>query len=103
MKQLSELTKLEPTKRVNETKFIELLVDEEKNDKIPNAKSTKEKSELYGIEIKPLNNLFKAYYIDETKLLDGNNSEISSKSKTYGCSRKNRFNKLGLHMFKAKF
>ena len=73
MRDLSKQTKLEPNDRVIKiNKFLELFKDPErikiinkKNKKEPPKEliSSKEKSELYGIEIKSLNKLFKAYYM----------------------------------------
>ena len=93
MRDLAKQTKLEPNDRVMKiNKFLELFKDPERK-KIKNKKnkkeppkelpSSKEKSELYGIEIKPLNKLFKAYYMKDTKLTAGNNKTISSKDRTF--------------------
>ena len=83
MQKLSEYTKLEPKQRINKTnEFIKLLTNEEKGqDK--KKMSSKEKADFYGIEIKPNNERFKAYYIQPTKLLDGNNKEIEEKQNTF--------------------
>ena len=59
MKQLAKLTKLDPTERVGKmNEFIKLLEDPEKDKDHPERLSAKEKSELYGIKVKPLNELF---------------------------------------------
>ena len=64
MKLLAQYTKLEPTDRVNKTnEFLELLNDEETDEEHPERKSAKAKSDYYGIEIKPLNELYNAYYM----------------------------------------
>ena len=36
-----------------------------------------------GIEVKPVNNLFTAYYMKETKLIGGNNKPIKSNDRTF--------------------
>ena len=99
MKELAKKTKLEPYDRIKKTnEFLELLKDPEiekpkKNKKNKNENenskpiekklSALDKSELYGIEVKPLNKLFKAYYMKDTKLIAGNNKSISSRDKTF--------------------
>ena len=93
MRDLAKQTKLEPKDRVFKiNQFLELFEDPERK-KIKNKKnkkeppkelmSSKEKSELYGIKIKPLNKLFKAYYMKDTILTAGNNKKISSKDRTF--------------------
>jgi hypothetical protein len=77
MKQLAKYTKLEPTQRVQKTnEFIKLLEDPTKDKEHPERKSAKEKSDLYGIKVKPLNELFTGYIMSETKLIGGNNKSI---------------------------
>ena len=84
MRELAKYTKLEPLDRVNKTnQFLKLLTDPEKDPKNPSKLSAKEKSELYGIEVKPVNNLFTAYYMKETKLIGGNNKPIKSNDRTF--------------------
>ena len=57
MEKISEYTRLGPNNRVNEmNKFIELLEDNTKNEKT--NWSSKEKTELYGIQIKSIKNYF---------------------------------------------
>ena len=82
MRELAKYTKLEPKVRVQETnEFIKLLQDDEKANE--ESLSSKEKSEYYGIQISPLNELFDAYYMNETKLIGGNNKVIHSNDKKF--------------------
>ena len=82
MKELAKYTKLEPEERVKATNdFIKLLEDPEKKDN--NTLSAKEKMDLYGIKVSPLNELFDAYYMNETKLIGGNNKVIHSNDKKF--------------------
>ena len=81
MKKLADYTKLTPKDRVNKTnEFLNLLVE---TSKIGNKLSSKEKSELYGIEVSPLDKLHKAYNIKETTLLAAKNKVISTKDKIF--------------------
>ena len=58
MKELAKYTKLEPIDRVKKTnEFLNLLSDKERDKKNPNSLSSKEKCDLYGIEVKPVNSL----------------------------------------------
>ena len=71
MKELAKYTKLEPNERVQATNdFLKLLQDNEKGN--PESMSAKEKMEYYGIRISPVNELFDAYYMDETSTIGGN-------------------------------
>ena len=84
MKELAKITKLEPNERVQKTnEFIKLLEDPTKDSKHPEKLSAKEKSDLYGIKIEPLNELFTAYYMKETKLIGGNKKEVHSNDRTF--------------------
>ena len=81
MKKLADYTKLTPKDRINKTnEFLKLLVETEK---IKGKISSKEKSELYGIEVKALDQLHKAYNMKETILLGNNKTEISTKDKVF--------------------
>ena len=87
MKELAKYTKLEPKDRVNKTnEFIKLLVDpaKENSDQL----SAKEKSDLYGIEVFPCKELFKAYYMKETKLIGGGKKEVHSSDRTFNVLEK---------------
>ena len=82
MKELARYTKLEPFERVKATnEFIKLLEDPEKANE--ESLSSKEKMELYGIKVSPLNELFDAYYMNETQLVGGNNKIIHANNKTF--------------------
>ncbi len=81
MKELEKYTKLDPENRVNNiNEFIKLISDK---NAYQNCLSPKEKCELYGIEIEPINNLFDAYYMKEPKLLGENSKEIHSNDRIF--------------------
>ena len=81
MKQLADYTKLNPKDRINKTnEFLNLLKETKK---MEGKLSSKEKSELYGIEITALDQLHKAYNMKDTILLANNKKEISSKDKVF--------------------
>ena len=68
MRKLANETKLNPDDRILKTNnFLKLLQETKKKDGYD--KSSKEKSEFYGIEVKPLDKMHKAYYMEETPLL----------------------------------
>ena len=68
MRKLANETKLNPDDRIFKTNnFLKLLQETKKKDGYD--KSSKEKSEFYGIEVKPLDKMHKAYYMEETLLL----------------------------------
>ena len=93
MRDLAKKTKLEPNDRVFKTnQFLELfknderkkIIDKKDKEKPPiELPSSKEKSDLYGIEIKPLNKLYTAYYMKETKIIAGNNKKLTPKDKVF--------------------
>jgi len=89
MKNLANYTKLDPKFRITKTnEFLKLLVEtknkEIKRDgKVIKELSSKEKSELYGIEISALDQLHKAYNMKETELLAGNKKAITAKDKIF--------------------
>ena len=64
---------------------IIFFIEDKKDNKVEYEEfpSSKEKSELYGIEIKPLNKLFTAYYMKDSKLFAGNNKKITPKDKVF--------------------
>ena len=97
MKKLANFTKLTPEDRINKTnEFLNLLVEterkkEEEDDKKSNSEdnkkvkikiseddklSSKEKSDLYGIEVKALDKSHAAYYMKETILIGAENKQI---------------------------
>ena len=82
MKQLADYTKLTPKDRINKTnEFLKLLTETKKKNK--DTLSAKEKSDLYGIEVKELDKLHKAYYMKETVLIGGNKKVIKPKDKLF--------------------
>ena len=84
MRELAKYTKLNPIDRVQKTnEFLKLLTDPTKDPKNPKNLSSKEKSELYGIEIKPIDKLFDAYYMKETKLIGEGKKIIKSNDRTF--------------------
>ena len=89
MKELANYTKLEPFDRVKKTnEFLKLLTDDKRDPKYPDRLSAKEKYELYGIEVKPLNKLFKAYYMEEPELIAGNKKVITAKDRKFPVLKK---------------
>ena len=83
MKEISKRTKTYPIDYIKHfEKFLYLLQNTEKT-KDKNNLNTKDKLELYGIEIKPCSKLFKAYYIKDSVLKDGKNKIISSQNKFF--------------------
>ena len=82
MKELSKTTKIDPMTRILLTnKFLEFLEDPEKRDN--NQLSAKEKSELYGIEVKLPKDPFRGYLMKETKLIAGNNKKMNTRDKMF--------------------
>ena len=89
MKILAKYTKLEPTKRAKKTdEFIKLLEDPTKDAEHPERKTAKEKSDLYGIKVEPLNELFTGYIMKETKLIGGNKKEVHSNDRIFNVLEK---------------
>ena len=87
MRELANYTKLEPIERVKATnEFIKLLEDPEKVKE--DSLSAKEKMELYGIKVSPLNELFDAYYMNQTQLVGGNNKIVHANNKTFPLLKK---------------
>ena len=84
MKKLADYTKLTPADRIKKTnEFLNLLVEKDKDPNNKSKLSAKEKSELYGIEVKALDKLHKAYYMKETELVGGNRKRVSPKDKIF--------------------
>ena len=50
--------------------------------------TSKEKSDFYGIEVEPVNDVFTAYYMKETKLIGGNNKDVHSNDRTFNVLKK---------------
>ena len=89
MRELAKYTKLEPIDRVKKTnEFLNLLSDKERDLQHPDRLSSKEKCDLYGIEVKPVDNLFDAYYMKETKLIGGNKQEVYPTDRTFPVLKK---------------
>ena len=81
MNNISQLTKMEPDKKVKEiNKFIELLKDETEDKNIQEKWSSYKKYEYYGIQVEPPKELFTAYYMKETQILDGKNKNYNAKN-----------------------
>ena len=84
MRELAKYTKLNPGDRVQKTnEFLQLLTDNNRDPKHPDSLSAKEKSDLYGIEVKPVDKLFDAYYMKETKLIGGGKKPVSVNDRTF--------------------
>ena len=84
MRELANYTKFEPADRVDKTnEFLDLLNDPTVDKKYPEKLSAKKKCELYGIEVKPVKDLFNAYYMKQTKLVGGNGKEVRSSDRTF--------------------
>ena len=82
MKKISECTKMEPDEKVNKiNKFIELYQDNTENQLTDEKWSSKKKSEYYGIQVMQVKDLFPAYYMTKTNLIDGKNKEFNDKNK----------------------
>ena len=82
MKELSKITKIDPPTRIYQTnKILDLLSDPTKKDN--NLLSAKEKSILYGIEVKFPKEFFTGYLMKETKLIAGANKKIYARDKIF--------------------
>ena len=76
MKDLAKNTKFHPNDKVYYiNNFLKLLIDDKKDGK---SKSAKEKSEIYGIEIKENDMKQKAYYMERPKLIGGSKKNVTS-------------------------
>ena len=93
MKELSSITKITPETRITQTnKFLELLLDETKNDKQENQLTSKEKLELYGIKVCPPKESFYGYLMAEPKILAGLNKIIKTKDRVFPLLKKEKMN-----------
>ena len=89
MKQLSYFTKLTPKERIEKTnQFLDLLVDPTKDEKNKDKLSAKEKSDIYGIKITPLNKLYKAYYMKKSELIGVKSKSIDIRTQFDVLSKK---------------
>ena len=79
MKKVSECTKMEPDEKISKiNNVIELFQDNTPN-KITNEKwSSKKKSDYYGVQVIKVKDLFSAYYMDKTNLIDGKNKVLGN-------------------------
>ena len=78
MKELSSITKLTPETRIKQTdRFLDLLIDDTKKDEA--LLSSKEKSELYGIEVRRPKESFYGYLMEEPKIIAGKKKIIDLK------------------------
>ena len=99
MRELAKYTKLDPIDRVKKTnEFLNLLSDEDKDPQHPDRLSSKEKCKSYGIEVVPVNKLFEAYYMEETKLIGGKNQEVYPSDRTFPVLKKKGYGKLDLFL-----
>ena len=92
MKELSNVTKISPEIRVKQTnKFLDLLMD---NSKKPEGQlNSKEKSEQYGIIVRPPKESFYGYLMAEPLILAGRSKIITSKDRIFPLlSKKNMSN-----------
>ena len=82
MKELAKITKIDPNTRCSQTnKILDLLVDPSKKDS--KLLSSKEKSDLYGIEVKLPKEYFKGYLMKEPRLIAGNNRMMKGNEKMF--------------------
>ena len=82
MKRVSECTKMEPDEKVSKiNNFIELFQDNTQNDITDEKWSSKKKSKYYGVEVIKVKDLFSAYYMDKTNLIDGNDKLLNNNDK----------------------
>ena len=82
MKKVSECTKMEPDDKVLKmNKFVDLFLDNTENQLTEEKWSSKKKAEHYGIKVIKVEDLFNAYYMNETKLIDGNDKIVDKKNK----------------------
>ena len=87
MKELAQYTKFEPDQRVKKTNEFLKLLSETKKISLEKL-SPQEKCKLYGIELKPVDKLFTAYYMEETKLIGGNNKNVYPTDKKFPVFKK---------------
>ena len=82
MKELAKTTKIDPNTRIYQTnKILDLLVDPSKIDS--KQLSSKEKSDLYGIEVKEPKEYFTGYLMKEPKLIAGNHKIMRAQEKMF--------------------
>ena len=82
MKKVSECTKMDPNEKVRKTnEFVEMLKDNTENLTTPEKWSSKKKADYYGIQVNPVKDLFNAYYMKATKLIDAKNNLVKKSNK----------------------
>jgi len=96
MKALSGITKLNPDARIKQTDmFLDLLMDDTKKDE--GTLSSKEKSELYGIEVRRPKESFFGYLMEEPKIIAGKKKNYRFKKwKSFSFIKKRTNDKLAL-------
>ena len=79
MKELAKYTKLEPTERIKKTnEFLNLFFDKEKDPKGKDKLSSKEKCDIYGIEISPAYALKKWSFLHpKSQIFEGDRMAIN--------------------------
>ena len=94
MKKLADYTKLSPNDRVKKTnEFLDLLKDDTKYKEHPDQLSAKEKSEIYGIEVNAVDKMFKASYMNETKVVARWDKVLTQNTKNFEViEKKNMWN-----------
>ena len=89
MREICKFSKIGPNDQIKKTNdIIKLLVDPTKDIKYHSKLSAKEKSEFYGIEVRPVIKNFRGYYMEETKLIGGKNVKVNCKENTFPVYKK---------------
>ena len=83
MKEVNLYSKKFTNDIINIINQIASLFIDSSSDISQNSLSSKEKSDFFGIEIKPLNQKFISYYIKDPKLIGGNNHIIRPQDKIF--------------------
>ena len=84
MKEVSQCTKMEPDEKVTKINdFMNLLLNKDEDNLTPEKWSSQKKYEYYGINIIPPKekDLFSAYYMNKTELIDGKNKPVSQNNR----------------------
>ena len=84
MKEVSQYTKMEPDEKVAKINdFMNLLLNKDEDNSTPEKWSSLKKYEYYGINIIPPKekDLFSAYYMKKTELIDGKNKPVSQNNR----------------------
>jgi aubergine-like protein len=92
MKNLSKKTKFTPKERIEKTNdFLSFLKNEERDPEDKTKQSAKEKAELYGIEIKALENKVYGCYMEKPKLKCASDKLKSKEKKDFDPEKNDRF------------